>query len=107
MNGSLLSKTKQSWKFKAMFVALMLAAASMAYGQLHIGSLSSSAFFYLVAGGAFLGVAAFAFACVSIKCPVCGSKWLWQAVSGQGHKDWLFWLHSQSVCPNCGEPRNE
>jgi H+/Cl- antiporter ClcA len=101
---NVISKTGQSWKFKAMCIVLVLSAISMAYGQMNIDTLSSKSFFYFVAGGALIGLFSFIFACATIKCPSCGSKWFWLAVSGKGDKEWLFWLNSLESCPKCGEP---
>jgi len=104
---NVISKTGQSWKFKAMFVVLVISGVSMVYGKMNIDTLSSESFFYFVAGGALIGLLSFVFACVSIKCPICGSKWFWSAVSGKGDKEWLFWLNSLSSCPKYGEPKSE
>ena len=103
---NVISKTRQSWKFTTMFVVLVLSGISMAYGQMNIDTLSNESFFYFVAGGAFVGLLSFIFACVSIKCPNCGAKWFWSAVSGNGGDKWLFWLKSLSSCPTCGEPKS-
>jgi len=104
---NVISKTGQSWKFKTMFLILILSGALMLYGQMNIDTLSNDSFFYFVAGGTFIGLLSFVLACVSIKCPNCGLKWFWSAVSGKGNKDWLFWLNSLSSCPKCGEPKSE
>jgi len=90
-----------------MFVVLVISGVSMVYGKMNIDTLSSESFFYFVAGGALIGLLSFVFACVSIKCPICGSKWFWSAVSGKGDKEWLFWLNSLSSCPKYGEPKSE
>jgi len=89
-----------------MFIVLVLSGISMIYGKINIDDLSSESFFYFVAGGAFAGLLSFIFACVSIKCPFCGAKWFWSAVSGKGDKVWLFWLNSLRSCPKCGEPKS-
>ena len=97
--------TGQSWKKKTSFVSLLLSGASMIYGQVNIDTLSNNLFFLYVAGGSVTGLLSFIFACVSIRCPTCGSKWFWLAVSGQGKNEWLFWFNSLSSCPKCGEPK--
>ena len=104
---TVISKTGQSWKLRTLFIILILSGISVMYGIINIDTLSSETFFYLVAGGSFAGVVSFIFACVSLKCPTCGTKWFWSAVSGKGNREWLFWLGSLSVCPNCGEPKSE
>jgi len=104
---NVISKTGQSWKFRTFFIVLVMSGVSMTYGQFNIETLSNDLFFYFVAGGAFVGLLSFIFACVSIKCPNCGAKWFWSAVSGKGNKEFLFWLNSLSSCPKCGEPKNK
>ncbi|MEW8204422.1 MAG: hypothetical protein AB2697_15230 [Candidatus Thiodiazotropha endolucinida] len=104
---NVISKTGQSWKVKATFAVLVLSGMAMIYGQFNIETLSNQAFFYFVAGGTFVGLSSFIFACINIKCPSCGSKWFWLAVSGEGHNKWLFWLNSLTSCPKCGEPKSE
>ena len=101
-----ISKTGQSWKIILLFTALLLSGASMIYGQFNIDTLSNNLFFVFVAGGTIIGLLSFIIACVSIKCPICGSKWFWSAVSGQGKNEWVFWLNSLRACPKCGEPKN-
>lgn len=90
-----------------MLVILVLSGTSMVYAQLNINTLSYSAFFYLMSGAVFAGIAAFVFASISVSCPHCGSRWFWAALSGKGHKEWLFWLNAIEACPRCGEPKDE
>ena len=104
---NVVSITGQSWKIKTMFTVLVLSGISLAYGQVNINALSNVSFFYFVAGGAISGVLSFIFACTSIKCPNCSSKWFWSAVRGKGHNEWLFWLNSLNSCPECGEPKSD
>ena len=41
-------------------------------------------------------------ACISIRCPTCGSRWFWRAMSTQPSGNWLNWLVAQKGCPKCG-----
>ena len=36
-----------------------------------------------------------------IKCPNCGTHWLQHALGGRPIGDWVGWLISFSVCPEC------
>ncbi len=103
---TILSKTGQSWKIWIMFAALLLSQASIIYGQMNLDTLPKDFYFLFVAGGAISTFMVFIAACVSIKCPSCGLKWFWSAVSGQESKKWLFWLLSLKSCPRCGEPKD-
>jgi hypothetical protein len=48
--------------------------------------------------GTVLAVAGYAFACLGIRCPGCGSRWLWQAALDAGLYRPLF---TRSSCPQC------
>ena len=104
---NVISKTGQTWKFKTMFFVLVLSGVSMLYGQMNIDTLSNVSYSYFVAGGAFIGILSFIIASLSVKCPNCGLRWFWAAVSTRNNKEWLIWLNSLSSCPKCGEPKSE
>jgi hypothetical protein len=36
-----------------------------------------------------------------IKCPNCGAHWLQHALSGRPMGDWVGWLITFNVCPDC------
>jgi hypothetical protein len=38
----------------------------------------------------------------AIRCPSCGEKLLWRAVSDQSLTAWLFWSGTNQSCPWCG-----
>ena len=46
-------------------------------------------------------VAAFAIACVSIRCEVCGTRWLWTAIRDRWNNDWEEWVLGLEECPVC------
>jgi hypothetical protein len=49
-------------------------------------------------GGTILAIAGYAFACLAIRCPGCGSRWFWQAALDAGLYRPLF---TRSACPQC------
>jgi predicted ferric reductase len=104
---NVISKTGQSWKIIGSLAVIFLSGVSMIYGQLNIDVLSNELFFYYVAGGAIVGLLSFIFACVSIKCPFCNSKWFWSAVCRKDKNQWLFWLHTLGACPKCEAQKSE
>lgn len=105
---NVIAKTGQSWKLLAVFVVLILSGISMVIGVLNINAAASAElYFYYVSACAIVGISSFVIACVSIKCPSCGSRWLWSAVNSKASKEWQYWLNSLEVCPECGEPKNE
>lgn len=36
----------------------------------------------------------------AVKCPTCGSRWMWRAAT-QSDAKWLTWLRAQHLCPAC------
>lgn len=48
--------------------------------------------------GTVLAVAGYAFVCLTVRCPACGSRWFWQAALDAGLYRPLF---RSSVCPQC------
>jgi hypothetical protein len=104
---NVISKTGQAWKIKALNVSTVLAIASIIYGQANIETLSTDSFGLFFVGGVVVGLFSFLFACISIKCPNCGKKWFWSAVSGKDKNGWWFWLNSLESCPKCGEPKGK
>ncbi len=79
----------------------------MIYGALNIKEMPAELFLVNLGGSSIIGLLGFVFACANIKCPECGAKWFWLAVSEKGFRKWLFWLISLEVCPDCGEPKND
>lgn len=62
--------------------------------------------FPLALAGMSIGLASFLLALLFIRCPRCGSRWLWKAVSQQEHSQWLSTLLSNSTCPSCAYTPN-
>ncbi|MEM7436695.1 MAG: hypothetical protein AAF436_16195 [Myxococcota bacterium] len=99
MADSIVTKTKQGWKLKAGFAVLVAGSAAMFWG---LSTLREPMGFALTLLGMTTSLLAFAVTCLAVRCPSCGSKWLWVAVRSQHHKRWLHWLLQQRVCPHCG-----
>lgn len=51
---------------------------------------------------ALLALAGFVFLCMAIKCPNCGAKWIWMAVSGKLGSRSLDSVADLSACRVCG-----
>jgi len=94
-DNSVIKKTGQWWKAQLAYVTSVGGALVMLYGIYH-GSLLLPTL-----GGLAAAIFGFVFACTAIRCPSCGSKWVWVAVSGQASNQWFPWLLSRSECPAC------
>jgi hypothetical protein len=43
-------------------------------------------------------------ASISIRCEVCGTRWLWLAIKNRWNKDWDEWILKLEECPICVPP---
>ena len=99
---SVLRRAGQAWKLQVAFVGLLIAGVLMVWAQLKITSLTAEQFTFLTLAGVAMALVSLFGACIAIRCPSCGSKWLWQAVRNKHSNSWLAWLLEQKACPTCG-----
>jgi hypothetical protein len=100
-DNSAIAKTGQAWKGIAAISVVILGSLIMFAGMLSHSRDQSLAWFSVTLGGMALAALGFAFGCWSIRCPECGSRWLWLAVTKRGVGSWLEWLVSRTQCPTC------
>jgi hypothetical protein len=100
-DASVIKKTGQWWKAVVSFWVLMLGGAAMLWGLSNLSSSTPSYTSALAISGMILAALGFAYACLSIRCPVCGARWVWMGASGKSSVEWLSWLLSRSECPRC------
>ena len=100
---SIIRSTGQIWKVRvwAFGTLVSLAAALVAF---FLFPFPRNNVYFLAANlfGTVLIISSLVFAVVSIKCPVCGSRWLWLALYKKHDEGWYDWLAAQSACPICG-----
>ena len=99
---NIISKTGQTWKMSFSLLVLILCVGVMVLAMQNIATWPKLLFFITLSGCAVAGLLAFAFTCASIKCPECGTRWFWQAVSERHSQAWALWLKSLTSCPHCG-----
>ncbi len=99
---SVLYCTGQAWKFWVMPIGVVISALLIFGAQWLIGSLPAGWFPIITLSGCLVGLVSFVFPCIAIKCPVCGARWFWLAVSKKHSTNWFNWLMTQSSCPACG-----
>lgn len=95
---SIIKKTGQAWKLYVFAILLVVGFICTFWGQAHTQD---------VYGGAVLGIGLFAgltsliFPAVAVRCPSCGARWFWLAIS-EIHKDhWLNTILNFTACPRC------
>jgi phage FluMu protein Com len=48
-----------------------------------------------------LAASGFTWGVLTIKCPKCKARLLWNAVKDQSHQNWFLWFVSFEKCPKC------
>lgn len=57
--------------------------------------------FTLAVAGIFVALGAGIYGAISIRCPKCGARWVWLAVSKSSASSWLATLLGREKCPVC------
>ena len=97
--GPLLDRTHQVWKLHVMIGGVLVACAIEVIPFLHASTAKETAIYGGL--GAFVAFISLLIAFAGIRCPVCGSRWVWRAAT-QSHVNYLAWLRAQRACPDCG-----
>jgi hypothetical protein len=97
--GPLLEQSHQVWKLHASVIGGCIAAAFIAAP--HFLTLSEGQALLCIGLGTFAAFIGCAIMFVGLRCPACGSRWMWRAAK-QPQAGWLLWLREQRVCPACG-----
>lgn len=92
---SVIRITGQWWKLIVALFLVIGGGTAVAFGPAEYSPL-------LVIIGAAIALAGFCFACITIRCPSCGKRWFWEAVSTQSHREWLSHVLGREDCPSCG-----
>jgi hypothetical protein len=98
---SALFRTGQVWKFWLMPIGTILGAVILLWTEAHKNSLSGSEFFMALIFSVLVEAISLIFPIIGIRCPRCGARWLWIAVSRSGNDKWFHQLF-QTSCPSCG-----
>lgn len=99
---SILCCTDQAWKMWILHVSGFIAIPLIIATELFSSSLVARDHALLLLLGITLAIGGFAFPCLSIKCPDCGDRWFWRAVSQKKSGNSVKWFE-QSACPVCGK----
>jgi hypothetical protein len=98
---SFVSSSGQSWKVYLPMVAELIGVAMIIFEVVRLkqGHDMRPAVFLT---GMAIGIAAFVFPCLAVRCPNCGLRLYWYAVSKTGSDEWFKWVSSLTRCPECG-----
>ncbi len=96
-----ISATSQRWKL-VLALAALLASALIILLQTPLATMAGEvAALRAVLLATIASLTAFVAPCLSVRCPLCGCKLLWRAVSTRHSTSWLLWLLSIDRCPHC------
>lgn len=96
----LLTATGQLWKLGSAGVSLIVGNLLL---WLHVSVVPRGGLgMMLSVAGSGLALLGLAFCCVAVRCPRCGARWVWWAVSRQSLNEGWRWLTRLRRCPNCG-----
>jgi len=102
---SVISRTGQGPKALVAVLGMILGGTASIIGSALFKSHPDLNFVDLAQlGGAVLGLGAMFFACRSIRCPGCGTRWVWDSLSRDPANRWMQSLLNSRVCPKCGYP---
>ena len=102
---SVICRTGQGRKALLALAGLLVGAAATYLGGVMYKSFpDSSVVIFAQLGGALFGLGAMFFACRSIRCPNCGTRWIWDSMSKEPASRWMSSLLDSKICPKCGHP---
>jgi hypothetical protein len=102
---SVIYRTGQGRKALLALLGLLVGAAAMYLGGVVYKSFpDSSVVVFAQLGGALFGLGAMFFACRSIRCPSCETRWIWDSMSKEPVSRWMSSLLDSKTCPKCGHP---
>lgn len=99
---SVLYCTGQAWKFWVMPIGTIISVVLIFGMQWFKDSLLGGWFPIITLFGILVGLVSFVFPSLAIKCPACGARWFWLAISKKHSTNWFDWLMTQTSCPACG-----
>ncbi len=103
---SVIARSNQSWKLILGLILLVGGAVTDAIvsfiAHSHGSAVDNSRRYNLQAVSVALAAAGFVYLCVGIRCPRCGTRWIWMAVTGKLNPKALDTLLTLERCPTCG-----
>jgi hypothetical protein len=93
--------THQGWKLALPFAVVAIAGLIILSQGMIRARLGPEVTTRLLLCATLVGLGAFSFPTIALRCPRCEAKLFWQAVRTQGASAWLPWLLSLRHCPSC------
>ena len=100
---SIIRTTGQIWKVRVWSLGTLVSIAFVLVAFLVFAFSRNNVWFVAASAlGIILAISSYVFALISIKCPSCEMRWVFQGIFRIREMNWYDWLAAQSVCPNCG-----
>jgi hypothetical protein len=100
LESSVIKRTGQLWKIGATICVVLVGGALLFYGIATDASKGDGGSWIVV--GIVLTAAGLLYACITVRCPRCGARWVWMAVRERSSSTYGTWLVALSACPKCG-----
>ena len=95
----LLTDTGQQWKLRIMTFGIVLGAPLIFFAIWHQDTMPGSEYIRMVLAGTLISAFSLVFPVLAIRCPRCGSHWLWIAYR-KPHRKWYDWLKTLTNWPH-------
>jgi Na+/melibiose symporter-like transporter len=99
---SVVVKSGQGWKALTVVGGSIVSAVCFFAGLALLGGKQPAIAVWLVLLGIGMFACSMLFACAFIRCPHCGTRWVWLAVTRSDAVEWVSSVMSQGVCRACG-----
>jgi hypothetical protein len=100
-DSSVIVRSGQRWKALILLCGFLLSAFFLIAGFALFSEEGVTPALCLVLLGAGTFACSMLFACSSIRCPHCGARWIWIAITRADAVNWIFFLVAQRVCQTC------
>jgi hypothetical protein len=103
---SYIKRAGQLWKLYVGMAGVLFGGILIWFGRSRIEAAPDTAIPIIVAGTA-VGLTSMVWSAIAVRCPKCGTRLLWRAVSEESSANWLTWLLHLDACPSCGTRSEE
>lgn len=101
-DSSIVKKTGQIWKLGVFAACVLAGGACLLLARPVFQGNGNEQYLAFFAAAPVLILGGMAFAAISIRCPQCGVRWFWSAISKSEHNTWLAQALGHPHCPGCG-----
>lgn len=97
----LLKGSRQSWWHRVGMALVLIGGAVMAWAIFQLEVLDDASFAFWILSGTLLGLIGFLSLSLMVRCPQCGTRLFWYAVSQVPGAGGVAWYNGLEECPKC------